>query len=357
MPCGRALHHVLRGDADEAGVDDPAGHPVASGGYGVRFAGGCEGDLLRADADQDPPAAGGGGRASPGGQSQCAAARADEDVRAGLGDLALDQVGCAEEVGDEGRLRVLVQVCGGAELLDAARVHHRDGVGHGHGLLLVVGDMDERDADLGLDALELQLHLAAQLQVEGAERLVEEEHLRVVDQGAGDGDALLLAAGQLVRLALREVAELNELQHVVDLLLHRLDAAPAQTEGDVLGDVQVREERVALKDGVDGPLVRGQVGDVPAAERDGAGGGLLQPRDHPQGGGLAAAGRSEQGEEGALGDGQVERLDGGEGTVRLADPGEADVAAFCLLLCHGSQSQWCQGEIGREGKGTAVRRR
>ena len=32
--------------------------------------------------------------------------------------------------------------------------------------------------DLGLDPLELDLHLPAQLQVEGAERLVEQQHLR-----------------------------------------------------------------------------------------------------------------------------------------------------------------------------------
>ncbi len=89
-----------------------------------------------------------------------------------------------------------------------------------------MGDVHEGDADLGLDALELQLHLAAQLQVEGAERLVEEEHLGVVDQRAGHGDALLLAAGELVRLLPRLLAELDQLQHLLDLLLHALDPAP-----------------------------------------------------------------------------------------------------------------------------------
>ena len=57
--------------------------------------------------------------------------------------------------------------------------------------------------DLGLDALELDLHLAAQLEVERAERLVEQQHLGVVDQGAGQGDALLLPAGELGGLARR----------------------------------------------------------------------------------------------------------------------------------------------------------
>ena len=109
--------------------------------------------------------------------------------------------------------------------------------------------------------------------------------------------------------------------------LHGLDAAAAQPEGDVLVDVEVREERVALEDGVHRALVRGQGGDVLVAEVDRAGGGVLQAGDHAQGGGLAAARGAEEREEGALGHGEVERLDGGEGAVGLADPGEADVVA------------------------------
>ena len=49
--------------------------------------------------------------------------------------------------------------------------------------------------------LELDLHLLAQLEVEGAERLVEEQHPGPVDERAGEGDALALAAGQLAGLA------------------------------------------------------------------------------------------------------------------------------------------------------------
>ncbi|MGX1367088.1 hypothetical protein RKD19_002447 [Streptomyces canus] len=237
-------------------------------------------------------------------------------------------------------VRVLVQVGGRAELLDAARVHHGDRVGHGHGLLLVVRDVHEGDADLGLDALELQLHLAAQLEVEGAERLVEEEHLGGVDQGSRDRHTLLLATRELVRLLTGLLPQLHELQHVLDLLLHRLDATPAQAEGDVLEDVEVREEGVGLEDGVHRPLVGRQPGDLLVAEVHGARGGLLQAGDHAKGGRLAAAGGAEQGEEGALGHGQVERLHRGEAVVvRLADAGEADVpAGLGGLVRHGDHA-------------------
>ena len=73
---------------------------------------------------------------------------------------------------------LLVDVLGRAALLDDAVVHDRDPVGHRERLLLVVGDVEERDPDLALDRLQLDLHLLAQLQVERAERLVEQQHRR-----------------------------------------------------------------------------------------------------------------------------------------------------------------------------------
>ena len=52
-----------------------------------------------------------------------------------------------------------------------------------------------------LDALELELELAAQAQVQRAERLVEQQGPRAVDERARERDALLLAAGELRGLA------------------------------------------------------------------------------------------------------------------------------------------------------------
>ena len=48
-------------------------------------------------------------------------------------------------------------------------------VAHRERFLLVVGHVDEGDADLALERLELELHLLAELEVERAQRLVEEE--------------------------------------------------------------------------------------------------------------------------------------------------------------------------------------
>ena len=64
-----------------------------------------------------------------------------------------------------------------------------------------MGDEDEGDAQRLLQRLQLFLHLLAQLEVERAERFVEEQHFRLVDQSAGQRHALPLAAGQLPGLA------------------------------------------------------------------------------------------------------------------------------------------------------------
>ena len=60
-------------------------------------------------------------------------------------------------------------------------------------------DVDERRAELVLDALQLELHLLAQLHVERAERLVEQQRGGPVDERARERDPLLLAARELPR--------------------------------------------------------------------------------------------------------------------------------------------------------------
>ena len=154
--------------------------------------------------------------------------------------------------------RLLVDLAGGADLLDAAGVEDGDAVGERQRLLLVVRDEEEGDADVALDRLELDLHLLAQLEVERAERLVEQQHLRPVDQGAGQGDALALPARELVGAAGAVVGE----AHLLEGLLR---PAPSLRSGDLLDpqavlDVRehahVREEGVVLEDGVDVAPVR-----------------------------------------------------------------------------------------------------
>ena len=76
-------------------------------------------------------------------------------------------------------------------------------------------DVDEGDAEIALQRLEEDLHLLAQLQVERAERLVEQQHRRLVDDRARERDALALAARELHGLAIAETGQTHALEHLL----------------------------------------------------------------------------------------------------------------------------------------------
>ena len=190
-------------------------------------------------------------------------------------------------------------------------VHHGDPVAHRERLFLVVGHVHEGDADLGLDALELDLELTPELEVEGAERFVEEQHVGPVHERTRERDTLLLAARHLVRLALVIARQVDELERLADAAGRLLlgDALAIEPERDVGGDVEMRKQGVVLEDHVDRALVRRVVGHVAAAQQDPATARDLEATDHPQRGGLAAARRAEEREELAAADLERDAVD------------------------------------------------
>jgi hypothetical protein len=90
---------------------------------------------------------------------------------------------------------------GGAGLDDAALAHDDDLVRQLHGLGLIVGDEEAGHVELLMQGAQPLPQLVADARVQGAERLVQQEDLGVRGEGAGEGDALPLAAGDLVREA------------------------------------------------------------------------------------------------------------------------------------------------------------
>ena len=143
-----------------------------------------------------------------------------------------------------------------------------------------MGDVDEGEADLGLDALEFDLHLTTQLEVEGAQRLVEQQHLGLVHERARHRHALLLTTRQLLRLALGQVRQLHQLQRRISLCKSVLHSPTLRTEGHVVAHGEVREQCVRLEHGVDRALVGPTAGEVGVADEHAARGGLLESGDH-----------------------------------------------------------------------------
>ena len=186
--------------------------------------------------------------------------------------------------------------------------------------------------------------LLAHLGVQGAEGLVEQQHLRFQGQGAGQRHALLLAAGQLRRVAPGHGVHLHQFQQLTDPGAHRVAAGAltarqhAQPEGDVVGHGQVAEQRVLLEYEAHFAAAHVQGGDVALVEQHPAPVRFFQAGDDAQQGGLAGAGRAQQTHQLALGHVQGNVIQCGEAAERLADAVNADAhvrvssAAFSLLL-------------------------
>ena len=137
------------------------------------------------------------------------------------------------------------------------------------------------------------------------ERLVQQQHARIEDQRAGDGQHLLLAAGQLVAEIVAALGEARK--HVVDLgqrprprLRHR---------GHVFFHRQRAEDVALLRHPADAgmrALVRPQAGDVAAVETDAAADVAGDADDRIDQRGLAHAVAAEQRQRLALGEAEAD---------------------------------------------------
>ena len=215
----------------------------------------------------------------------------------------------------------------GAYLLDEAVAHDDDAVAEGHGLGLVVRDVDEGGVYPLAQLDYLRAHLVAELGVEVGEGFVHEEDLRLADDGAADGDTLALAAGEGLRLAVEVLGDVQYLRGLADLLVDGflVDLLQLEGEGHVLIDGHVGVQSIVLEDHGDVAVLRGHVvhqtvADVQFAVRD-----LLTARYHAQGGGLAAAGGADEDDELLVLDVDVELLHGDDALV-------GDLEVYLVLL-------------------------
>ncbi|MNQ79287.1 hypothetical protein D3C85_942290 [compost metagenome] len=107
---------------------------------------------------------------------------------------------------------------GRVHLFDLALTQDGDPVRQFQGFFLIVGDEDGRHAGLFVDLTQPAAQVAADAGVQSAERLVQQQQARLDGQGAGQGDALTLAAGKLAGIAGAEALQLDQAQQVVDPL-------------------------------------------------------------------------------------------------------------------------------------------
>ena len=108
------------------------------------------------------------------------------------------------------------------------------------------------------------------------------------------------------------------------VVARRRDAADDQPVADVVAHAHVREEGIVLEDGIDVPVEGRDAGHVSAVEANVTLGRLLEARDHAQGRRLPRPGRAEHAEEFAVGDVEIDAVDGDHLAEALHDAFEPD---------------------------------
>ena len=177
-----------------------------------------------------------------------------------------------------------------------------------------------------MQAQDLGTRLHAQLRIKVGERLIHQEDGWLADDRAPKGNALALAARQLLRLAGEELGEVKDCRRLVDtaLDLALLNLAQLEAEGEVLSHGHMRVEGVALEDHGNVAVLRRDVVDDLVADQQGAIGDLLKAGNHAERGGFAAARGPYEHHELAISDLKGEVFDGEDLAVLLGDTLERD---------------------------------
>ena len=163
-----------------------------------------------------------------------------------------------------------------------------------------MGDEHAGEFQLFVQLTQPAAQLFAHLRIQRAERFVQQQNLRFHRRGARQRHALFLAAGQLRRIAVGQMAQLYHFQQLGDFLFDRRGVRPlaarqhGQAEGDVVEHRHVAEQRIVLKHEAHAPVARVHVADVGAVEAQLAAALAFQPGNDAQQRGLAGTGRPEQ---------------------------------------------------------------
>lgn len=210
------------------------------------------------------------------------------------------------------------------DLDDLAGFHDGDAVGDGHGIGAVVGDEEGGHPFGAEDGGDFVAHLHAEAGIEVGEGLIEEEDAGMRCEGAEEGNALLLAAGELVGVPVAEPFEVGHAEELFDAAAF----AALESVADVPGDGEVGEEGVFLEDEADGAAVGGHVVvgafDELAGEANLPGGDAFEAGDGAEQGSFAAAAPAEERDEFAGCEAERGSVDGPEAAVANVDGGDAE---------------------------------
>ena len=181
-----------------------------------------------------------------------------------------------------------------ADLLHDPVFHNDNAIAQRHGLCLVMGDINENRIDTLTQFDDFRAHLVAQLCIQIGKRLVHQQRLRLAHNGAANRNALPLAAGQCLRLAVQILCDAENLRRLIypaiDLALRYL--AQFQRKGHILTDRHMGIQRIALEHHCNIPVLWLNFVHALVVNIQFALGYFFKACDHAQGGGFSATRRT-----------------------------------------------------------------
>src|SRR5439155_2623298 len=151
----------------------------------------------------------------------------------------------------------------GGDINDTSAVERDDDVRACGKVVGIVGDQNHRDVVVRLDRQKLGAKAVLQHTVERSKRLVEHQDSRATDERTRDGGALPLTAGELRRVAVPYIAQVERQQHAFDATrLRRAEwsrPTARKRAADVLCHGPEGKQRVVLEYIADTPLARRHV--------------------------------------------------------------------------------------------------
>ena len=163
-----------------------------------------------------------------------------------------------------------------------------------------MGDENTGDMNLVMEATQPATQFGPHLGIQGTERLVQKQHLRLHRQSTRQGDPLALPSGKLRRIAVRLYLQLYQPEQLHDLIPDlflggaRTLWTDIETESDIVKNGHVPEERIVLKDKSYPAFTHVALGRVLAIEQYAAAVGRFQSGNDAEQRRLAAAGRAKQ---------------------------------------------------------------
>ena len=232
------------------------------------------------------------------GDQSAAAADADQARSRGICQRRrLQDIGTSEKLSAKTIRRIVVKLMGFAVGNERAVFHDANLVRQGQGFSLIVGDVENGQLrQFAVQTGNFLHHVVTDLRIQRRERLIKQQYPRTHGDGASNCDALLLAAGKLVRIAAGVIRHADDFQGFLNPfsdLRFGLFLRP-QAEGDVIFYFHVRKQGVVLNHHTKAALIRRQMGDIRVAKQNSTTGRLHKTGYRPQHRGFPGARRADQ---------------------------------------------------------------